>query len=83
MHRNVRENEPSLALFVDDTNPLIFYKQILSLAKGSISTNGMIFFEINEHFGAEVVDLCLNAGYTRAELFKDLNGKNRMVLATF
>jgi release factor glutamine methyltransferase len=82
MHRNVREYEPWLALFVDDANPLIFFKQILYLAKKSLSPDGLVFFEINEQFGAEVVDLCRDEGYTKSELYKDLNGKNRMVLAT-
>ena len=43
---NVLQNEPHLALFVDDENPLIFYYKILDLAKDSLNPNGILFFEI-------------------------------------
>jgi len=82
MHQNVLEYEPSLALFVDDTDPLVFYRKILILAKQSLSNNGMVLFEINENFGKEMMDLCRDSGFSRVELFKDLNGKNRILLAT-
>jgi len=82
MHRNVLQYEPSRALFVDDADPLIFYKQILSLAKQSLSTDGMVLFEINERLGDDMVALCRESGFKRVELFKDLNGKNRIVFVT-
>ncbi|MDZ7608630.1 MAG: methyltransferase [Cyclobacteriaceae bacterium] len=82
MHRNVLDYEPSLALFVDDADPLIFYRQILSLAQESLSADGMVFFEINEQLGAEVVALCRRAGFKRPELFKDMNGKDRIVFVS-
>ncbi len=83
MHRNVLQYEPYRALFVDDANPLIFYKHILSLAKKSLSPDGMVFFEINERFGFAVMDLCRASGFRRALVFKDLNAKDRVIQASY
>ncbi len=81
MHRNVLQHEPSKALFVKDNDPLIFYKQILFLAKESLTTDVMVFIEINERYGREMMGLCRESGFTTVEIFKDLSGKDRMVKA--
>ncbi|CAM1340586.1 peptide chain release factor N(5)-glutamine methyltransferase [Tenacibaculum aestuarii] len=80
---NVLENEPHLALFVDDDNPLIFYKKIADLAIKSLTKNGLLFFEINQYLGSETIEMLKRKGFTKVELRKDLFGNNRMIKATY
>ena len=79
MHTNVVENEPHLALFVQDENPLVFYQAIIAFAKQHLKENGKLFFEINESKGKDIRELLEEAGYTEIEIRKDINGKDRMV----
>lgn len=79
---NVLKNEPHLALFVDDCEPLIFYDKIADLAKDHLTKNGMLFFEINQHLGTETVDLLTKKGFKNIVLRKDLFGNDRMVKAS-
>jgi release factor glutamine methyltransferase len=76
---NVLENEPHLALFVADENPLIFYNKIADLAKQQLSKNGMLFFEINQYLGKETVSMLAEKGYKNIQLKKDLFGNDRMI----
>ncbi|NVK53749.1 MAG: peptide chain release factor N(5)-glutamine methyltransferase [Flavobacteriaceae bacterium] len=78
---NVLENEPHLALFVDDNNPLLFYKKIAELAKNHLTTNGKLFFEINQYLGKETLAMLNEVGYT-TELRKDIFGNDRMIKST-
>lgn len=78
---NVLKNEPHLALFVDDNNPLLFYDKIADLARTHLKSNGMLFFEINQYLGKETVDLLKEKGFQNIELKKDLFGNDRMILA--
>ena len=79
---NVLNNEPNLALFVPNNNPLLFYKKIAELAFTSLSKNGLLFFEINERFGKQTVDILNAIGFVDIELKKDINEKDRMIKAT-
>ena len=81
MQDNVLNNEPHLALFVPDNNPLLFYKKIAELAFTSLSKNGLLFFEINERFGMETVAMLNAIGFVDIELKKDINDKDRMIKA--
>lgn len=81
INSNVLNNEPHLALFVNDNNALVFYDKIADLAKESLSENGKLFFEINQYLGNETVLLLKNKGYSKIELRKDLNGNDRMIMA--
>ena len=81
MQDNVLNNEPHLALFVPDNNPLLFYKKIAELAFTSLSKNGLLFFEINERFGRETVVMLNAIGFVDIELKKDINDKDRMIKA--
>jgi release factor glutamine methyltransferase len=76
---NVLDNEPHLALFVDDENPLQFYKAICEFALINLKVNGMLYFEINEYLGSEMLALLEGYGFKNIELKKDLFGKDRMV----
>ena len=79
---NVLGNEPHLALFVPNNNPLLFYKKIADLAFKSLSKNGLLFFEINEQFGKETVAMLSSIGFVDIKLKKDINDKDRMIKAT-
>ena len=76
---NVLENEPHLALFVADENPLIFYNKIADLAKQQLSENGMLFFEINQYLGKETINMLVKKGFKNIQLKKDLFGNDRMI----
>ena len=79
MEANVLDWEPEKALFVPDEDPLRFYRQILALAKNQLNPNGQIWFEINERMGDELVSLCLEMGFSNAEVLQDFAGKPRFV----
>jgi release factor glutamine methyltransferase len=79
MQQNVLSNEPHLALFVKDENPLLFYDKIAELAKKHLTENGVLYFEINQYLGMETVDLLKSKGFKNIELKKDIYGVDRMV----
>jgi uncharacterized protein YbaP (TraB family) len=81
MERNVLEHEPSLALFVPDKDPLLFYRRIADLGCSMLAKAGMLFFEINRRFGKEVVKMLQEMGYRDVELRQDMFGNDRMVKA--
>ncbi len=80
MSDNVLKFEPHIALFVDDNNPLLFYKRIVYLSKHLLKPTGQLYFEINEEFGKDIQLLMQNNGFKNVKVVKDLQGKNRMVI---
>jgi release factor glutamine methyltransferase len=78
---NVLEFEPHTALFVEDTDPLIFYRKIAQLAKDGLNPGGKLYFEINQYLGIETVTLLQDLGFTDVELRKDMFGNDRMIKA--
>lgn len=81
IQNNVLNNEPHLALFVEDNNPLIFYKAITELATKKLKPNGQLFFEINEYLGKETKQLVESLGFKNVEIIKDMFSKDRMLKA--
>ena len=79
---NVLNNEPHMALFVEDNNPLIFFDKIAELAKNHLTKNGLLFFEINQYLGKETVDLLRLKGFNTIELKKDIFGHDRVIIAS-
>ena len=79
MRANVLEHEPSSALFVPDSDPLVFYRNILEFAQTALKPDGQIWFEINEKFGKETTELCREKGFKNVEIIKDFRGKERVV----
>ena len=79
MQQNVLSNEPHIALFVKDENPLLFYDKIAELAKKHLTENGVLYFEINQYLGLETVELLKSKGFKNIELKKDIYGVDRMV----
>jgi release factor glutamine methyltransferase len=81
MSRNVLDYEPALALYVPDSDPLIFYRKIAYLAQQSLKQGGVLFFEINEYLGVETTNLLSQLGFRDCEIRKDIFGKDRMIKA--
>ncbi|MBI3503015.1 MAG: peptide chain release factor N(5)-glutamine methyltransferase [Bacteroidetes bacterium] len=81
MSKNVLNYEPHLALFVDDTNPLLFYNSIADFALQNLSQSGKLYFEINEAMGNEIKKLLENKGFKNVEIKKDMSGKDRIALS--
>ena len=77
--KNVLDNEPHLALFVEDNDALIFYRKIAKLAQKNLSENGQLFFEINQYLGKEMIDLLEKMNFKNIELRKDIYGNDRMI----
>lgn len=81
MHNNVLKYEPEIALFVDDQNPLIFYKRIAQLAQLSLKEGGELFLEINQYLGKPLKELLKNNGFIEIEIKKDFYDADRMIRA--
>jgi len=81
MKNNVLNNEPHLALFVDNKNPLLFYNKIAELAKNFLTKNGQLHFEINQYLGKETIKLLAEKGFKNIQLKKDIFGNDRIVTA--
>lgn len=79
MSDNVLKYEPETALFVPDSDPLLFYRRIAEFAQRHLEENGWLYFEINEAFGNETHRLLENAGFCSVETKHDLSGKARMI----
>lgn len=79
---NVLENEPHLALFVEDDDALLFYRKIAQLAMKNLTENGKLYFEINQYLGKETVELLDGLGFKNIELIKDIYNNNRMIRGT-
>jgi release factor glutamine methyltransferase len=77
----VVDNEPHLALFVPDNDPLLFYKKIVAVGEKYLKKGGNIMVEINSALGKETLSLFQNSSYSNAVLKKDFYGKDRFVFA--
>ncbi len=83
MEANVLENEPHLALFVPDDDPLLFYQAISRFARKRLSENGRLYLEINARCGQAIQALLKADGFTNVELIQDLYGKDRFIKAKY
>ena len=81
MRPNVLEFEPSLALFVPEHDPLLFYQHIAGFALIHLKPNGGLYLEINERYGHEMCELLEGCGFVNVLLHQDIHGKNRFVSA--
>ncbi len=80
---NVLNHEPHLALFVPDSDPLLFYREIGIFAGKHLAKNGKLYFEINREYGKATFDMISEMGFTDIELRKDISGNDRMIRANF
>lgn len=79
MRPNVLEYEPSIALFVPDDDPLVFYRAVARWSQALLSSGGTGIVEINDLLGERTRDLFLSSGFKDVSLLKDFSGKNRFV----
>ncbi|WP_286914762.1 peptide chain release factor N(5)-glutamine methyltransferase [Flavobacterium sp. UBA4197] len=81
INKNVLEFEPHLALFVEDHDPLLFYRKITELAAQHLVKSGQLYFEINQYLGPEMLALLKEYHFKNGELRKDIYGNDRMTKA--
>ncbi|MGZ5221244.1 MAG: peptide chain release factor N(5)-glutamine methyltransferase [Chitinophagaceae bacterium] len=79
MNANVTVYEPHTALFVPDDDALLFYKAIIQFSQKRLYVGGSIYLEIHENLGEAVINLFRDSGYSKIELRKDMQGKDRMI----
>ncbi len=79
MARNVLDFEPQNALFVPDSDPLLYYKAIIKMSDKILINGGKIYFEINEAMGRQMTELLKSSGLSSVEVIRDINGKNRII----
>lgn len=78
MHVNVTRYEPHEALFVDDADPLVFYRAIARAARTMLSEGGSLLFEVHEAWAERTAEMLRGEGFGQTEVRVDLFGKPRM-----
>jgi len=81
MRKNVKDHEPPEALFVENADPLQYYRAILKQCEHMLRPKGWVYFEINEQKGKEIKAMLHEFGYSEIQLKKDIFGKDRMIRA--
>lgn len=81
MHANVLRHEPHLALFVPDTDPLLFYRAIASYAMRSLRKGGWLLFECNMLYAHDTAQMASDMGFATSVVEDDCFGKPRFVKA--
>lgn len=81
MQPNVLDYDPSIALFVSDEDPLIFYRTIAKYALSWLKPQARLFFEINRAQGKQMVELLDSLGFRNIELLKDISQNDRIIIA--
>ena len=79
MQPNVVAHEPNIALFVEDEDPLLFYRKIAQLCKIYLKPEGVLYFEINEYLSKEMKEMLEFVGFKHIEIRKDMFKKDRMI----
>jgi release factor glutamine methyltransferase len=79
MSKNVLDHEPHTALFVNDSEPLAYYKAIVKIADRLLIAGGKLYFEINEALGDSMTNLLASSGYLNIKITADINGKDRII----
>ena len=81
MHRNVLDYEPHEALFVPDSDPLIFYRRIAEIASARLAAGGTLWLEVNENLASETARLFSDDLYRQVHILNDIRGKQRFIKA--
>ena len=80
MSPNVLDHEPSTALFVPDTDPLLFYRTITRYAVGSLRSGGRLLFECNTLYAADTARMMSDEGMNATEVHDDCFDKPRFAV---
>lgn len=82
MHPRVKNNEPSIALFVENHDPLLFYKRIIDLCSKHLNEGGLLYFELNPVYANEILQLSQQSKlFKESKLLNDLSGNTRFLRA--
>jgi release factor glutamine methyltransferase len=82
MDARVLEHEPHLALFVEDNDPIIFYKRIIDLCDKYLEEKGWLFFELNPMYALDVKNYANDSKiFNFTEILSDMSGKQRFLKA--
>jgi release factor glutamine methyltransferase len=82
MDARVLEHEPHLALFVEDNDPIIFYKRIIDLCNKYLQEKGWLFFELNPLYAIDVKNYAIDSKiFNFTEILNDMSGKQRFLKA--
>jgi release factor glutamine methyltransferase len=82
MDARVLEHEPHLALFVEDNDPIIFYKRIIDLCDKYLEEKGWLFFELNPMYAIDVKNYANDSKiFNFTEILSDMSGKQRFLKA--
>ncbi|MEC7262262.1 MAG: peptide chain release factor N(5)-glutamine methyltransferase [Bacteroidota bacterium] len=79
IHKNVKDYEPNLALFVPDDDALVFYRAIAQFSKRHLAKKGSLYLEINQYLGEETKRVLKAHNFSEIELRKDIFGNDRML----
>lgn len=83
IHSNVKDHEPHTALFVEDTDAIVFYKRIIDLCKEHLMPDGKLYFELNPLTANDVLSYARNSHiFKEMELVKDMSGNTRFFKAS-
>ncbi len=82
MEKRVLNHEPHLALFVENNNPIVFYKRIIDLCKNHLDRNGYLYFELNPMYANDVKNYANESNlFNFTEIIEDMSGKKRFLKA--
>ena len=81
MNRNVLDYEPHSALFVPDSQALLFYERIADIALNILKPQGRLYFEINQMKGTETMKMLQNKGLSNVQLYQDISKNDRIIRA--
>lgn len=82
MHERVKNNEPAIALFVENGDPTLFYKRLIELCKKHLNPGGKLYFELNPLFAEEVKTIAQKSNlFSELKLINDLSGNTRFLKA--
>lgn len=81
MAKNVLDHEPSIALFVPDEDPLLFYRAIAKIGRYILKPFGTLYFEVNPSYADAIKLMLENQDYKEVEIKEDAFGKKRMIRA--
>jgi len=81
MHSNVKDHEPSLALFVPNDDALVFYRNIADFGRLHLQQGGCVYCELHLEYAQATQKLFEEKSYKNVEIRKDMHGNWRMLKA--
>lgn len=82
LHARVRGYEPPGALFVNDPDPLLFYRRIAKLAEKLLRPGAVLWFECHSDYTDAVAQMLVERSYKNVSVLRDLSGLARFARAT-